>query len=342
MEDERLKEIEEFENEFWRLIESNFNLKLEGMSTSASSVVNGPINFNARFPTKNRKLLDTDYFYTSSKKIIHFTSLQVLFSIINEGAIRLYNLHNSNDNHEYSYAAEKLKDIYRLQGQNKNGLNNFINTIKEYSFILSCTSHEALKKKIFWTKYGDKGKGVAIEFEIINPPEEWEYFYFSKVHYDKLNVFEKLKNEWESIQINNSHFLYKISLNQILSLHKSGDWSEEEEIRILTLYPDLHSIPFEKQICRDYKPSKPSDKIKYFKLPLCDKTDNFIDKSLNNKIEIFWSIIPKVRISDIFFAPDFPINGKDLHEFQDKLKYYIYKKMNCWIKNLPKNIEIIE
>ena len=342
MEDERYIEIENYENEFWRLIESSFKIKLEGMSTSASSVINGPINCKARFPTKNRKLLGTDYLNSSSKKVIHFTSLQVLFSIINEGAFRLYNLHNSNDAFEYSYAAEKLKSIYKLQGQDENDLNNFINTIKEYSFILSCTSHDNLKKENFWQKYGDKNKGVAIELEIINPLEEWEYFYFSKVHYEKLEVFHELKQQWENIQAKNSHFLYQISLNQILSLHKSVDWSDEEEIRFLTLYPDLHTIPFEKQIFRDYKPSKPNGRIKYFKLPLCDKTGNFIDKNLNNRIEIFWSIIPRIRISDVHFAPDFPMKNEEFRHFQEKLKYYAAQKMNIWLANLPKNKVLTE
>ncbi len=102
MVDERNIEIGKYENEFWELIESNFNTKLEGMSTSASSDINGSINFKARISTKNRNLLGTRYFYSSNKKVIHFTSLQVLFSIINENALRLYNLYNSNDDNEYS------------------------------------------------------------------------------------------------------------------------------------------------------------------------------------------------------------------------------------------------
>lgn len=342
MNDKRYIEIDKYEREFWELIETSFDIKLEGMSSSASSDMNGPINFKARISTKNRNLLGTRYFYSSNKKVIHFTSLPILFSIINENALRLYNLHNSNDKNEYSYAAEKLKDIYKIQGRDNEKINGSINITKEYSFILSSTSHEAIKKKSFWQNYGDNGKGVAIEFEIINPVEEWEYFYFSKVHYDKLSDFKNLTKEWEKIQIKNPHLFYEIDLNQFLSLHKSHDWSEEVEIRILTLYPDLHSIPFEEQIYRDFKSAKPHSKIKYFKLPLCDKNGNFIEKSLNGRKEIFWSIIPRIRISNIYWGPDFPIQGKDLYRFQDELKYYIYKKMNCWIESLPKNIEKIE
>ncbi|KJF43098.1 DUF2971 domain-containing protein [Draconibacterium sediminis] len=342
MNDKRYIEIDKYESEFRKLIETKFNIKLEGMFSSSCSEMNGPINFKARISTKNRNLLGTRYFYSSNKKVIHFTSLPVLFSIINENALRLYNLHNSNDENEYSYAVDKLKDIYKIQGIDNEKIKGSINITKEYSFIFSSTSHEAIKKKSFWQNYGDKGKGVAIEFEIINPVEEWEYFYFSKVHYDKLSDFNTLTKEWEKIQVKNRHVFYGIDLNQFLSLHKSHDWSEEDEIRILTLYPDLHSIPFKGQIYQDFKPAKPHSKIKYFKLPLCDKNGNFIEKGLNDRKEIFWSIIPRIRISDIYWGPDFPIQGKDLYNFQNKLKYYIYEKMKCRIGSLPKNIEKIE
>ena len=335
MADERYIQIEKYENEFRKLVESNFDLKLERMSTSASSILNGPISFKARFPTKNRRLKGSDYYY-SNNTIIHFTSFKVLLSIINDGALRLYNLHNSNDEKEYSYASQTLENIYKMQNFNESNLNSFIDKIKEYSFILSCTSHDSLNKSNFWEKYGDGNKGVAIEFEIINNSEDWEYFYISKVHYDKLKVFEKLKKEWEDLQTKNPHLSYQISLDQFLSLHKSKSWSEENEIRILTIFPDIHKEPFKERIYNDFKPTKPTYKIKYFKLPLCDKTGKYIEKSINDRSEFFWSLIPKLRISNIYFGPDFPMN-EGLRKFQEELKYYIATKMNCWIENLPNN-----
>jgi len=339
MKDERYIEIEKYEYEFWKLVELNLNLKLERMSTSASSMINGQISFNAHIPTKNSKLKGTNYFYSSSKKIIHFTSLQILFSIINEGALRLYNMHKSNDNEEYSFAAKTLADVYKLQGIN---FNKYIDKIKEYSFILSSTSNCGLKKDNFWGKYGDNKKGVAIEFEIINTLESWEYFYLSKVHYDKIEVFEKLNKEWKSLQSKNPHLNYQIKLHQLLSLHKSSDWDDEDEIRLLTLFPDSFcTSEFNERIFSDFIPSKPNGKIKYFKLPLCDKNGNFIEKELNERKGPFWSIIPRIRISDIYFGSDFPIK-EDFYKYQDYLKNYIAKKMNIWLANLPKNKVIIE
>ena len=188
MGEELYNKLDYYGKEFWKGIELSFGIKLEGMSSSVAHYDNAPYSFNARFPTKNSLLVNTSYLHTTNR-LIHFTSLPVLFSIINEGSIRLYNLNNSNDKNEYSYAAQKLKDVYRLQGDSNQ---RSIEKIKEYSFILSCTTDKGLRKPEFWQKYGDKCQGVAIEFEIINNVSDWEYFYCSKIHYDKLKSFDNL------------------------------------------------------------------------------------------------------------------------------------------------------
>jgi hypothetical protein len=86
-------------------------------------------------------------------------------------------LNNSNDDKEYSYASEKLSEIYQIQNISKDSVSNYINQIKEWSFILSCTDYKGLYNLDFWKEYGDNGKGIAIEFEIINEVSEWEFFY---------------------------------------------------------------------------------------------------------------------------------------------------------------------
>jgi len=333
---ERYKEIAKYELEFWSLIESNFDCRLEGMSTSASSFLNGPITFHARFPTKNSYLINTPYLYDTSKKLIHFTSIPVLFSIINEGAVRLYNLHNSNDNTEYSYASNKLTEIYKIQNINEESISDYINRIKDWSFILSCTNHDGLNKLDFWKEYGDSGKGIAIEFEIINNVTEWEFFYCSEIRYEKLDSFDNLVSKWKDIQNKYNHINYHIRLNQFLSLHKSADWSKEAEIRILTNYPDLHEIPFRERIFRDFKIKKPDLEIKYFSLPLCDREGKFVDKRLEERVELFWKIIPRIRISDIHYGPSFPINEK-LWKFHNELSLYIFEKLKCSLPQITKN-----
>ena len=174
-----------------------------------------------RFPEANYSLKGTDYLLENVNKVIHFTSLRNLYSIINEGHLRLYNLHNSNDPKEYEYAATLFKNIYKLQGFSDEDYDFKLNRIKEYSFIFSCTGIDKLNNSKYWEKYGDKKKGVAIEFEILNKPENWREFYFANVKYYKINDFIPLVDRWTHIQNKNKSNRYDISLDQLLSFHKS-------------------------------------------------------------------------------------------------------------------------
>jgi len=332
----RYDEIDQYEYEFWSIIEKSFGIKLGGMSTSASPYVGEPIEFIARFPTKFIQLKNTPYCFSESKKVIHFTSLPKLYSIVNDCSLRMYNLHNSNDSDEYSYASALLKTIYQQQGLNDEYIESKIENEKAFSFITSCTSLDNLNKEFFWQKYGSNKKGIAIEFEIINNPDDWESFYISKVHYNKLCEFEKLICEWSKLQNKNKQVQYKIEMDQILGLHKSLGWSDEDEIRLISILPDLHYGPFQELVYKDTKPDSPhNSKIQFFKLPLCDKTGNFINKVYNQRIEFFWKLIPKIKISDLHFGPEFETD-KDFDKFQIELKSYICDKMNCWLPNLPK------
>lgn len=194
-----------------KLIETSLDLKLESTSTNASSNDNGVSSITSRIPLENQRLKGTSYYYQTDK-IVHFTSMQNLFSIINEGSVRLYNLNNSNDSEEYIHAANLLNDIYRLQNFNETRINKKIEEIKEYSFILSSTSIEFLGQKKFWEKYADCGKGVALEFEIIDDISNWENFYCSKVHFNEAHKFDLLIKEWNSLQkkVENIHYDIKL------------------------------------------------------------------------------------------------------------------------------------
>lgn len=155
-------------------------------------------------------------------------------------------------------------------------------------------------------------------------------------------MFARLKEQWKELQLKNLQINYKISLNQILSLHKSKKWNKEDEIRILSLFPDLYQKLYNELVYRDFKLEKINFPIKYFKLPLCDKNGKYIDKNFENRSERFWSVIPRIRISDIYFGPDFPFKDNSFSKFQEELMYYISEKMNCWINTLSRNQIIIK
>ena len=103
----------------------------------------------------------------------------------------------------------------------------------------------------------------------------------------------------------------------------------------MTLNPDIYSQSFETRIYRDFKPSLPDRNIKYYKLPLCDKNGQFIEKELENRIENYWKVIPRIRINDIYFGPNTPIK-ETFWESQQDIQSYINEKLNCCLKNLPR------
>jgi hypothetical protein len=310
-------------NEFRDLIEESTYLKIVSMDSDSH-------HLNVSFAISNSQLDGTQYLYSKSKKILHFTSLSVLYSIINEGAIRLYNLNNSNDKKEYLYASRGLEKIYNLQGRTKEYIIKNFNWIKKNMFIFSCTEYTNSEKPELWKSYGFKGKGVAIEFEILNDINKWmPYFYFSEVHYNEFKDFKTLKLKWEEIQRKNQNVKYDIDLKPIFSFHKSKSWENENEIRLLYNYYELPEI-FRNQIFQDFKIKKPDENIYYLKLPLCDKDGSFLDNQFSG-----YNCIPKLRISDIHFGPDFP-KMDNFDKFQVDLKYYIFDKIKCKIESLPK------
>lgn len=127
----------------------------------------------------------------------------------------------------------------------------------------------------------------------------------------------------------------------MLSINKSEYWGWENEVRILAQHPIKCSnvpsseIHFNERICWDFRSNKQNKAIRYFKLPLCDKTGSFIEKNLNERNEYFWSKIPKLRIFDIHFGPELEIPA--FRRFQERLRTYICNKTNVWLKNLPKD-----
>ena len=89
-------------------------------------------HFHVNLSDRNVDFVDTPYFYKDSKKFIHWTSVQNLMSIINNREIRFYNLHNSSDSEEFSYAATHLP-IEESQ----------INHLKKYLYTFSfCEASE--------------------------------------------------------------------------------------------------------------------------------------------------------------------------------------------------------
>lgn len=67
----------------------------------------GP-HFHSTLSKHFRSYIQTPFYYSGELKFVHWTSLTNLSSIINNSEIRLYNLINSEDEQEFSYAGKLL------------------------------------------------------------------------------------------------------------------------------------------------------------------------------------------------------------------------------------------
>lgn len=162
-----------------------------------------------------------------NNQFVHFTSLRNLHSIINENAVRLYNMENVNDPWEYHYfSGEGLE-------------NDKLSKIKRNTYILSLCDKSVLEGENIlnlWRLYGNRGWGVAIEFEIkchVNSTFPDDYF-LGKVLYQKptLEEFNIKLTEFE--QRNNVKTDPKELIRIPACFHKNPYYRIEEEVRLMT------------------------------------------------------------------------------------------------------------
>jgi hypothetical protein len=336
-----LNDVMNEENRFLSMVEDCLDIKVTDIGSNFNPYNSNKSNYTVRIPTKNEKLIGSSYFLNGIDKVLHFTSVKILFSIINEGAIRLYNLNNSNDEMEYNYAWDILKEINRFQNiQTK----EWAEYVKTYSFIASLTNINEKYNTCLWERYADKKKGVAIEFEIVNEPEKWEYFYFAEIKYGEKNKFEKLKNNWQALIADKPNNRYNIELDQLIALHKSEEkkWRDENEVRILFLFPVKRSGVIKAYLSRDYTTDKYDKNIQYFSLPLVNNKNEYVIKNNDyiNKLmkHDFFNHMPKLRIKNVDFGADFPIKGDEFLKFREYINYYISDKLKTKLERLPNTI----
>ena len=171
-------------------------------------------------------VLDTSY-EPKGRRFVHFTSVRALFSILNENAIRLYNLDNVNDPREYDYLAEKFDQSSELS------------LLKSDTFLFSLCCIDVLESSNIlnlWRLYGDNGFGVVIEFEIIffENNHVIRNYYFGNIDYaysNKIDDIEKGLSEF----YNKNHVSADISnvLRVFGCFIKSPYFKVEEETRLI-------------------------------------------------------------------------------------------------------------
>lgn len=312
--------------------------------TMQSCSVNNDIGTYVHGPTLNRELSASKYYYRKSKKVLHFTSLKAAYSMINEKSLRLYNLHNSADTDEYTFIGNPIRPFYHRQGYNEIFINAKIDDLKDTFFILSTTSVDELENSKFWKEYGDNGKGVAIEFEILNDPIDWDGFHFSPVFYGESDNWGCFLEQMTQTCEQNPRNRYDFSFDMLYCLHKSAlqTYIDEKEIRILAQRPKMNGFVFDAFVTKDIGKDG-FTAVKYLQLPLFaekDYTLSFSDQineinqtnlyghtfTIGNFAD-YLNRIPKIKISKVYVCRDFPLADDKYDEFVRSFSDLVYDKL---------------
>ncbi len=265
--------------------------------------------FNYRYwrhPKENYKLKDTPFYLSSENDFIHFTTLDTLYSILNTGFIRLYNLNNMDDKLEMEYAIKEL---------------NFKGTAekaKEELYCLSMCSFakifaEKTKEHLLWKLHGRDGYGVIIRLKIENNLK-WYFYHLTEVYYgiDKFSSVKKFNTEIDN----------QILDEKICCFIKHPIYEFESEIRLV--FDNINPVTVTDSnknkvypITYPAKLHKPA-KTYYFQIPIlnCHMNQND-DMYLAPNMQRVDYEIPKIRITEIILG--YRYTDKDLQNIKNKI-----------------------
>lgn len=188
--------------------------------------------YHVEFARSSDILFNTEYEYTGSPHLKHYTTLNSLLNILHTNQLRLSQIKSFNDPKELLFIADLLKINFD---------ETEINKIKS-NYFASSFSVDNSENFYLWNSYGDKGMGAIIEFELINPSSSVLNSYWGKVQYGENNEAIKLKafiNYIKSFREKHSNCISNeyTDLTKILCLfYKNAIWSYENEVRIIVPY----------------------------------------------------------------------------------------------------------
>lgn len=306
--------------------------------TSSGSSVGGIVTSQQyEFSICQTSLSDTPYDPKNQKLFVHYTSLDALYSILNTGELRLFDLNNMNDPYELNYLI-KILDLEVNQDQVEN--------FKSSLFVTSICAYNDTEKDNFdlWRLYGRNGQGVAIVFEIANSENSWNDFLLGKVCYGLKNGFSKsleqaikLTNEF----VRDHHFKLK-ALPQIIGFllahHKNDIWEIEKEFRLSTFVEydkyDMQPKP-SLRILKDslsFFLNGSGKQLAYYNFPLDYKLKSNYPEYYKGSVESTSLLekIPQLKINKIIIG--YSLSEKltrELSEFVFRLSIH---KWNSYIK----------
>lgn len=284
---------------------------------------------------------ETDYEVSFDQSFIHYTSLQSLTSILNNGYFRLSEFRHFEDIEELQYASNVFSDIEALKANSKN-----INDIKENCFALSaCMNTEETRKNSFmWEKYANKGKGAVIKFKI-NYNEIFK-FLLGKVQYGEagLNNINYLKTLADKFRQDNDDFSYDSFPERIiefLAFHKQGKYISENEVRF---FFNEHKNKYDKHIHESiYEDITFNNEVRYFFKTFLTERKSILENEINDKkiSDDYFKLYPTIEIEEIILGNNLDIERK-VRVFQLLRSLQIKYKYNYKLLHLTNENEIIE
>lgn len=271
-------------------------------------------------------------FKNRHKKIIHYTSIESLYSIIHSGVLRLYDLNNANDPSEYQTFFKSIGFQKPLE---------FISSAKKQIFTASfCGFNEDQSDSAeMWRLYGNDGRGVALVFDILNPEDDWYKIILGSVLYDanselkgKLLELIRLIEKYHSLGFDFSS--YPILINLLCSFFKSEFWRIENEVRmILPLKYDEHDLSI-----KDFSPpvfidnvypiiNKSGIKTSYIEFPLSHIVEKRVSQ-LDNKADILKKI-PLLKLTSIIMG--YQIKPVEFDDYASHLMSIIRKRLGTYV-----------
>jgi hypothetical protein len=291
-------------------------------------------NFDSQISIKNKDFVKTPFFYNGNLKFIHFTNLFNLISILNSKSIRLYNLIHSEDEEEFNYAANILGLKKEMQEY-----------LKEYYYSFSFCDANELNNKHMWEEYGNKFKGVALEFEIVNNPINWINYHISEILYDLPKSLKDFKNDIDKLKHKYPGANFNYDINRIIGFFKKYKFRGEKEIRIATYFPFKSTSQIIRHTFPDFKINGKRNRISnYFQLPIYVNHESVLLEAESEELirlskfnDEFYNTEPKLKITNIHFGEKCGLDDNELIKFTQKLNQTLQYKYGYDDLNLNYN-----
>jgi hypothetical protein len=203
---------------------------------SAFSIYSGEQNYPTSGKIQlNHGIVDPTLFSTGTLEVVHYTSVQSFFDIINSEHIRLYNCYNLNDPKEIEHGLKTLEFPFD---------SDWLIDIKQNHFILSASKYDDQLRDNFnmWRLYGKEGMGIGLVFEVPQEIKYWTGINMSKIEYSSCPISNSNSKKYfdyhKDFQSKYALFEKTPSIIPLLaSFHKDEIWKIENETRIVVYCP---------------------------------------------------------------------------------------------------------